>query len=67
VYVACGGEESAAIDDILSRKVMRKLESQNPIYVKKIAEEFCNYIDDVFGTDKMPLCKDAIRNIARNA
>ena len=67
VYVACGGEESAAIDEILSRKVMRKLESQNPIYVKKIAEEFCNYIDDVFGTDKMPLCKEAIRNIARNA
>ena len=67
VYVACGGEESAAIDEILSRKVMRKLESQNPIYVKKIAEEFCNYIDDIFGTDKMPLCKEAIRNIARNA
>ena len=67
VYVACGGEESAAIDEILSRKVMRKLESQNPIYVKKIAEDFCNYIDDVFGTDKMPLCKEAIRNIARNA
>ena len=36
-------------------------------YVKKIAEEFCNYIDDIFGTDKMPLCKEAIRNIARNA
>ena len=67
VYVACGGEECAAIDEILSRKVMRKLESQNPIYVKKIAEEFCNYIDDIFGTDKMPLCKEAIRNIARNA
>ena len=67
VYVACGGDESAAIDEILSRKVMRKLESQNPIYVKKIAEEFCNYIDDVFGTDRMPLCKEAIRNIARNA
>ena len=67
VYVACGGDESAAIDEILARKVMRKLESQNPIYVKKIAEEFCNYIDDVFGTDRMPLCKEAIRNIARNA
>ena len=66
-YVACGGEECAAIDEILSRKVMRKLESQNPIYVKKIAEDFCNYIDDIFGTDKMPLCKEAIRNIARNA
>ncbi|MCI5583860.1 MAG: AAA family ATPase, partial [Anaeroplasma sp.] len=37
VVVACGGEELEAIDDILARKVMRKLESQNPVYVRSQA------------------------------
>ena len=67
VFVACGGEELVAIDDILSKKVMRKLESQNPVYVRKAADGLCAYLDDLFGQDKMPLCKEAIRRIERNA
>ena len=67
VYVACGGEELSAIDDIMSKKVMRKLESQNPVYVRKAAEGLCAYLDDLFGADGMPLCKDAIRRIERNS
>ena len=67
VYVACGGEELAAIDDIMSKKVMRKLESQNPVYVRKAADGLCSYLDDLFGADGMPLCKDAIRRIERNS
>jgi len=38
VIVACGGTELEAIDDILSRKVFRKLESKNPVYVKQMAD-----------------------------
>ena len=34
VYVACGGEELEALDDILAKKVLRKLEMQNPIYIR---------------------------------
>ncbi len=41
IYVSCGGEEVEALDDILSKKVMRKLETQNPIYVKNEAEGLC--------------------------
>jgi len=66
VLVACGGTELEAIDDILSRKVLRKLESKNPVYVRSQAEDFCNYIDDLFGQDKMPLCKETIRRIEQN-
>ena len=66
VLVACGGTEIEAIDDILSRKVLRKLESKNPVYVRSQAEDFCNYIDDLFGQDKMPLCKETIRRIEQN-
>jgi hypothetical protein len=67
VLVACGGNELEAIDDILSRKVMRKLEAQNPVYVRNASEGLCNYLDEVFGVDQMPLCKEYILRIARNA
>ena len=66
VLVACGGTELEALDDILSRKVFRKLESKNPVYVKQMAEGVCTYLDELFGVDKMPLCKEAIRLIEQN-
>ena len=66
VLVACGGSELEALDDILSRKVFRKLESKNPVYVKQMAESVCAYLDELFGEDKMPLCKEAIRLIEQN-
>ena len=66
VLVACGGTELEALDDILSRKVFRKLESKNPVYVKQAADGVCTYLDELFGVDKMPLCKEAIRLIEQN-
>lgn len=66
VLVACGGTELEALDDILSRKVFRKLESKNPVYVRQAAEGVCAYLDELFGVDKMPLCKEAIRLIEQN-
>ena len=67
VYISCGGDELCALDDILSKKVIRKLETQNPIYLRNSAEGLINFIDDLFGKDKMPICKDHIRRIERNA
>ncbi len=66
VLVACGGTETEALDDILSRKVFRKLESKNPVYVKQMADGVCAYIDELFGEDKLPLCKETIRLIEQN-
>ena len=67
VYVSCGGEEIEALDDILAKKVIRKLETQNPVYLRNAAEGLLNYIDELFGTDAMPICKDAIHRLQRNA
>ena len=67
VYISCGGDELCALDDILSKKVIRKLETQNPIYLRNSAEGLINYIDELFGKDKMPICKEHIRRIERNA
>ena len=67
VYVSCGGEELAALDDILAKKVIRKLETQNPIYLRNTAEALISYMEELFGTDGMPLCKEHIRRLQRNA
>jgi len=67
VYISCGGDELDALDDILSKKVMRKLETQNPIYLRNSAEGLINFLDELFGQDKMTLCKDFIHRLQRNA
>ena len=66
VLVACGGTELEAMDDILARKVFRKLESKNPVYVKQMADGACGYLDELFGENKLPLCKETIRLIEQN-
>ena len=66
VIVACGGTELQALDDIMSTKVFRKLEAKNPVYVRQMADNMCAYLDELFGIDKMPLCKEAIRVIEQN-
>ena len=65
--VACGGDELCALDDILSKKVIRKLETQNPIYLRNSAQGLLSYIDELFGQDRMPICKDHIVRLQRNA
>ena len=67
VYVACGGEELDALDDILAKKVMRKLEMQNPIYVRNAAPGFIQKLDELFGEDKMQMCKAVIHRLEKNA
>ena len=66
VLVACGGTELEALDDILARKVFRKLESKNPVYVKQMADGTRAYLDELFGENKLPLCKEQIRLIEQN-
>jgi len=67
VYISCGGDELDALDDILAKKVIRKLETQNPIYYRNAAEGLVAYINELFGNDKMMLCKEYIRRLERNA
>lgn len=66
IYVVCGGEELDALDDIIAKKVLRKLETQNAAYVRSEAEDLCNFIDDTFGEERMLRCKEYVRRIARS-
>ena len=67
VYISCGGRELDALDDILAKKVMRKLETQNPIYLRNSAEGLVAFIDELFGHEEMTLCKEYIHRLERNA
>ena len=66
IYIACGGTEEEALDDILAKKVLRKLESQNPIYIKSKADDLINKMNEIFGKDKMPVSESVIRKLANN-
>ena len=65
VYIACGGDEIDAIDDILSKKVIRKLESANGVYLKRKKDELLKTLDDIFGYNKMPYCKEMIESMVK--
>ena len=67
IYIACGGTEEEALDDILAKKVLRKLESQNPIYIKAKADDLINKMNEIFGKDKTPVCEAVIRKLANNS
>ena len=64
-YIACGGTEEEAIDDIIAKKIMRKLETQNPVYVRNAIDGLVSYIDEVFGQEKLTLTKEYLRHLER--
>ena len=67
VFIACGGDELVALDDILAKKVIRKLETQNPIYLRGAADGLLAYLDELFGPEHMTACKEAVKRLRRNA
>ena len=67
VYISCGGDELEALDDILAKKVIRKLETQNPIYLRNEADGLISFLNELFGQDKMQICKQHIHRLERNA
>jgi len=56
-YVACGGDEIAGIDYLISHKILRKFEQLNLAYIKDEIDGFIKYLEDLFGKGNMPECK----------
>ena len=67
VYIGCGGTELEALDDIIAKKVLRKLEAQNPVYVKSKAEELSSKLNEVFGQGMCPVSDEYVRKLVNNA
>ncbi len=67
IYMGCGGQELEAVDDIIAKKILRKLETQNPVYIKSKAEDLIAKFDEIFGQDEMVNCIEVVRQFANNA
>jgi hypothetical protein len=53
VYVACGGDPLEGIDHILATKVFRKFEMLNLALIRDEIKGLINYLNTLFGKDKM--------------
>ena len=63
VYVACGGTELDAMDYIVARTVLKKLESLNVSFVRDEITGLISYIEKIFGTEGMNDSKEYLRRI----
>ena len=66
LYMACGGSEEDALDDIIAKKIFRKLETQNPVYVRNASEGLLSFMDDLFGPGSMTQCREYLKRLQRN-
>ena len=53
VYVACGGTELGALDYIFARKILKKFESQNVMFIRDEIKNLMAYMEKVFGKNEM--------------
>jgi hypothetical protein len=60
VFVACGCEETAGLDYLVSRKILRKFESLNLPFLQKELENLNVMFDKLFGKNKFQECKKMI-------
>ena len=65
IMLACGGTETDALDDILARKILRKLEQLSPAFVKSESENLLNLLDELFGEDAMLQSRQHIEKIQK--
>ena len=61
--VACGGSPQDALDDILSRKILRKLEQLSPALIKNEVPKLVLFLQELFGTNGMPLCQEFLNRL----
>ncbi len=65
VYVACGGDVLEGIDHILATKVFRKFESLNLSLIRDEIKGLINYLNTLFGKDKMASSIEFLERLQR--
>ena len=56
VYVACGGDETEAVDYFMAKKVLRKFEGLNLTLIRDEIDGYIEFLDKNFGKGKMGEC-----------
>ncbi|MDD4187911.1 MAG: hypothetical protein PHX04_04030 [Bacilli bacterium] len=67
VYVASGGDEVDAIDYFIAKKIFRKIEQINILFIKDEIDPFINYLNKSFGNGKMKECIEFLERIKKAA
>jgi len=60
VFIACGMDELAGIDYLITRKILRKFETLNLPFLKDELKELTKQFDELFGKDRLPRAKEMI-------
>lgn len=67
IMIACGGTEMDALDDILSRKIFRKLEQVSPSLIKNEVPALVNLLISLFGEEALPISREFLNKIVNAA
>ena len=65
IMLACGGTELGALDDILSRKILRKLEQLSPTLLKNELPRLRSWLQQAFGPNSLPQCQEYLGRLER--
>ena len=65
IMIGCGGTQLGALDDIISRKILRKLESQSPAFVKSEVGGLLSKLEECFGAGVMVQCEEYLQRLER--
>ena len=66
VMVACGGTQTGAMDDILARKILRKLEQLSPVLLRSEIPVLLTLLEELFGEDQMPLSREYLARLLKS-
>lgn len=66
-FIACGGTEIQAVDFIVAKKVLRKIESLSLGFMKEELTKFNTFLDRTFGKNTMVICKEYIDFLKKNS
>lgn len=64
IMIACGGNETDALDDILSRKILRKLEQVSPALIRTSVPELSRGLENLFGN--LPMSQAVLTRLTKS-
>ena len=66
IMVACGGTEIGALDDILARKILRKLEQLSPALIKSEIPNLLTLVEELFNKGTLPQCREYLQRLQKS-
>ena len=67
VYIACGGTELEAVDDMIAKKVLRKLDGLSPVILRYSMDALESVFETTFGLQNVTLCRESLERLRRSA